>query len=111
MASAFTTHLTKNRFKGCSPGQLLFVRNMILPIKCKVDWELILHKNQTQIIKENIRKNIKQVEQDYKVRYKVILNNHSACKYETPYKGPFVITKCCMNGTFTIKYCAKQIRK
>ena len=30
---------TTNRLKDYSPGQLLFVRDNILPIKHKVDWE------------------------------------------------------------------------
>ena len=49
-------------------------------------------KNQTQINKDNIGKNRKRVDHDYKVGYKVMLNNHYAYKYETPYKGPFLIT-------------------
>ena len=28
-----------------------------------------------------------------------MLTNHTAYKYETPYKGPFVITQCFTNGT------------
>ena len=45
-----------------------------------------------QINKDNIRKNRKQVDRDYYVVYKVMLSNHAAYKYETPYKGIFVIT-------------------
>ena len=33
-----------------------------------------------------------------------MLNNNAAYKYETPYKGPFVITQCWTNGTVTIQY-------
>ena len=29
---------TENRLKGYSPGQLLFVSDVILPIKHKLDW-------------------------------------------------------------------------
>ena len=57
---------------------------MILPIKHKVDWELICQQKQTQISKDNIRKNIKRVDHDYKVGDKVILNNNADFKYETP---------------------------
>ena len=54
-AAEFVIISTKNGLKGYIPGQLLFGRNMILPIKHKVDWKLIRQKNQTQINKDNIR--------------------------------------------------------
>ena len=31
--------------------QLIFGRDMIIPIKCNEDWELIRHKNQSKINK------------------------------------------------------------
>ena len=37
---------TTDILKGYSPGQLIFVRDMILPIKHDVDWELIRQKKQ-----------------------------------------------------------------
>ena len=75
---------------------------MILPIKHKVDWELISQKNQAQIIEDNIYENIKRDDHYYKVRDKVILTNNAGYKYETPYKGPFMITQCCTNVTVTL---------
>ena len=69
-----------------------------------------MSKNQTQINKDNIRKNKIQVDHGYKVGDKVMLNNHYAYKYKTPYKGPFVIAWCCTNGTITIQYGTIQIR-
>ena len=38
-AGAFVIRLTTSRQKGYSPGQLVFFRNMILPIKYRVDWD------------------------------------------------------------------------
>ena len=83
---------------------------MILPIKHKVDWKLIPQKNQTQINKDNIRKNRNQVDHDYKVGDKFTLNHHDIYKYETPYKGPFVITTCFTNGMVNIQYGLKKIK-
>ena len=77
---------------------------MIIPIKHKVDWELICQKNQTQINKDNIRKNRNRVDHDYKVRDKVMITNHTAYKYETLYKVPFVITQCFTNGRVKLQY-------
>ena len=39
-----------------------------------------------------------------------MLNNHDTYKYETSYKGPYVITQCCTNGTVTLKCNTKTIR-
>ena len=62
------------------------------------------------INKYNIQKNSKRVEHDYKVRDKVIINNHAAYKYEMPYKVPFAITQCWTNSTFTLQCGAIKIR-
>ena len=75
-----------------------------------VYWEYMYHKKQTQINKDNIHENIKRVDHDYQVRYKVILTNNYAFKYETPYNGPFEITWCWINGTVTLQCGAIKIR-
>ena len=51
---------------------------MILPIKHRVNRELIRQKNQAQINKDNIQENRKQVNHDYNVGDKVMLNKHDA---------------------------------
>ena len=62
-----------------------------------------------QINKDTIRENRNQVYRDYNVVDKVMLNNHAAYKYETPYKDPFLITRCCTNGAVNIQYGPTQI--
>ena len=89
--------------KGYVPVQLFFGRDMTLPIKHKVDWGLICQQNQMQINKDNIRKNNKGVDHDYKVRDKVVLDIYAEYKYETPYKGPFMIMQCWTNGIVTLE--------
>ena len=69
-----------------------------------------MSKNQTQINKDNIRKNKIQVDHGYKVGDKVILNNHAANKYETPHKEPFVITRCFNNGRGNLQCGPKHFR-
>ena len=56
-----------------SPVQLVFGRDMILPIKHKVDWELLGHQEQRQINKHNIRENNKRVDHNSKARYKFMI--------------------------------------
>ena len=46
---------------------------------------------------------------NYKVIDKVMLNDHIAYKYETPYKGVFVITKCWINGRVKLQCGAIQV--
>ena len=84
-AESFPIHSTKNRLKVYIPGQLVFGCDMIILIKHNMDWRLIRHQNQTQINKDNIHKNIKIVDHDYKVGDKFMLDNHTAYKYETPF--------------------------
>ena len=47
-AADFSIRSTTNRQKVYIPGQLIFGREMILPIKHKVDCELICHRNQSK---------------------------------------------------------------
>ena len=58
---------------------------MILPIKNVVDWELICKRKQMHNNQDNIQKYIHRVDYDYKVRNNVMLTNHIAYKYETPF--------------------------
>ena len=61
VASASEIRSKTNRLKRYSPGQLVFGRDTIIPIKHKVDWELIRQQKQTQINKYNIRENNKKL--------------------------------------------------
>ena len=38
-----------------------------------------------------------------------MLTTHTAYKYETPYKGPTVMTQCFTNGTVMLQYGAIKI--
>ena len=96
--------------KGYIMDQFIFGRDIILPIKHMVYWKLILQKKLSQINKDNIRKNRNRVDHNYKVGSKVMLNNHAVYKYETPYKGPFVIIRCCTNVTVSLKIGTTEIR-
>ena len=83
---------------------MIFGCDMILPIKHTVDQELIRQKKQTQFNRDNAHENKHRADYGYKVRDKVMLTNHIAYKYETPYKGPFVITQCFTNVTISLQY-------
>ena len=91
-AAAFLILSINNRQKGYSQGQLIFGYTMILLIKHRVDWELIRKRKQTLINRDNTQYNKHRLDYYYKVGDKVMLTKHTAYKYKTPYKGPFVIT-------------------
>ena len=101
---------TTNSLKGYSIVQLLFGCDIIVLIKNMVDWELIHQKKKTKINKDNIRENRNLVDHDYNVQDKVMLDNYATYKYETPYKGPFVITRRFNNGKVKIQYGWTKIR-
>ena len=82
---------------------MIFDDYLILPIKHRVDWELIRQRKHTQINIDNARKNKHRVDYDYKVKDKFIITNHTEYKYETPCKGPFLITQCLTNGTVNLQ--------
>ena len=93
-ATALSICSAENGLKGYSSGQLLFFRDMILLIKRMADWKLIGHKKKAKMHKYNIHKNSKRVDHRYKAGDKVMINNITDFKYETPYNGPFEITQC-----------------
>ena len=76
-ASEFEISSTTNTQKGYSLGQLIFGRDMILPIKHRVDWEIIRQQKQTQINKDNTCQNRHKVDYDYKVGDNVMLTKHT----------------------------------
>ena len=57
----------------------------------------ICKQKKTQIIKIISTKISNRVEHDYKYGDNVMRTKHTLYKYETPYKGPFMITQCFTN--------------
>ena len=103
-AAALVILLTNCRQICYSPLPLIFGHDMITLTKHRLDWELIRQQKHTQINRDNTNDNKIRIEYNYKVRDKLILTDHSSCKYETPYKGTFMITKCFTNGTVMLQY-------
>ena len=59
-------------------GQLEFGRNVIIPTKNNVDWELIRQRKKAQMNKDNTRKKIHRVDHNYKLGDKVMINKNTA---------------------------------
>ena len=86
-----------------SPGQLVFGRDMLLPIKFQADWALIEKQKQLSINKSNKRENSKRIAHAYQVGDKVLLQNTGILrKLATPYSGPYEVQEVFTNGTMVI---------
>ena len=58
-----------------TPGQLVFGRDMLLPIQIKSDWAGIRQRKQDIINANNRKENAKRIEHKYRVGEKVLLEN------------------------------------
>ena len=87
-AADFVLQSTYHRTKYKSLGQIVFVRDMILPINHVAHWRYILQRKKTQINKDVYLENTTRNNHDYIVGYKVITRNRSAYTYKTPFRGP-----------------------
>ena len=74
-----------------SPGQLVFVGDMILHINNVADWRYIRQRKQTQTNKGVTRENTTRIDHNYRVGDKVMTNNMPSYKCETPFRGPYEI--------------------
>ena len=101
-AAAFAVQSTYHRTKEKSPGQLVFGRDMILPINHAADWRYIRQRKQMQINKDITCENTTRIDNNYRVGYKVMTKNRSAYKYRTPSGGPYEIVQTWTNGTVTL---------
>ena len=63
-----------------------------------------------KINKDNMCKNIKRLDNNYRVVDKVMLNSNADFKYETSYNGKIEMIHCRENGTVTLQCGAKRIR-
>ena len=83
-SSFHTTH-------GHSPGELVFGRNMLLPVNTPVDWEEIRRRKQKAIAKSNQRENSKRIDYKYKQGDWITVKRPGIIirKLRAPKEGPF----------------------
>ena len=65
--AAFAIRATYHRTKQKSPGQLVFGRDVILPINHIANWRLTCQRKQAQIEKDAIHENLTRVDHDYRI--------------------------------------------
>ena len=86
--ATFKVQATYHRNKQKSPDQLLFGRDIILPINHIANWRLIRQRKQAKIDKDAICENSTRVDQDYRIGDWVTVRKKNS-KYETLFKGPY----------------------
>ena len=102
-ACAYALRSTYHTTLKASPGQLVFGRDMLLPIKFKADWALITQRKQEVINESNRRENAKRLAHTYSVGDKVLLEKPGILrKMSIPRRGPYIVQKVSENGTVVI---------
>ena len=87
-----------------SPAQLVFGRDMLLPIKFTVDWAMIKQKRQNEMNKNNQRENKARIPHNYNVGDKILLQKPGILpKMETRRQGPYKVDRVFSNGTLRIR--------
>ena len=91
--------------------QLVFGRDMLLPITFKAQWADIVQRKQEQITRDNARENSRRIPYEYKVGDKVLINKPGILrKMDTPREGPYTVTHVHTNGTVRIQRGAVSTR-
>ena len=103
-ATAFAIRSTYHTTLQATPGQLVFGRDMILPLKFKADWAQIQLSKQKRIDESNQRENMKRIDHEYSRGDKVLLKVPGIIpKMELPRKGPYEIVRVYSNGMVDIQ--------
>ena len=108
---AYAIRSTHHSTLGASPAQIVFSRDMVIPMQYVAEWDIIHKRKQLKIDAANTRENKKRVEWDYKISYLVLISdNDIRRKLDCPTNGPFNIIQCFTNGTVRIQYGAASER-
>jgi hypothetical protein len=103
-SAAWAIRSTYHTTLEASPGQLVFGRDMILPILFNADWSQISDKKRKRQVENNERENRKRVKHVYKVGDKCLLEKGPRVgKLDQEYSGPHEVLEVNTNGTIRIK--------
>lgn len=103
-AAAYAIRSTHHTTLKASPAQLVFGRDMLLPVKFVADWARIQVNKQKQINKSNERENKQRIDHKYEVGNRVLLTTPGLLrKVSSPRTGPYRVVEVHNNGTVTIQ--------
>ena len=101
---AYALHTAYHSTLQATPGQLVFGRDMMMPIQFIADWNLITKRKQARIDDSNRRENKKRIAHKYNVNDEVLLEKPGILwKVSTPRDGPYTIIHVSDNGTVKIR--------
>lgn len=103
-AAAFAIRSTHHTTLQASPAQLVFGRDMFLPINFVADWTRIQQQKKKKIEESNQRENKTRIPHKYKRGDKVLLTTPGKLpKMRAPRDGPYEVVEVHNNGTVTIQ--------
>ena len=103
-AAAFSIRSTYHTTLEATPAQLVFGRDMLLPVKFQADWTRIKQKRQTEINRNNDRENKNRIPHQYQPGDKVLLTKPGIQrKMSAPRTGPHNVESVYTNGTVRIR--------
>ena len=103
-AAAFAIRATHHATLEATPAQLVFSRDMILPMSMQANWARTREKRQDEMIRNDMRENRGRVAHEHNERDKVLSRNEGTLrKPSSPRDGPHEITRVCNNGTVRSK--------
>ena len=103
-AAAFAIRATYHTTLQATPAQLVFGRDMLLPIVTQANWELIRQRRQEEMRRNNERENRSRIPHEYKVGEKILLCKEGKYrKLSAPRLGPHAIIAVYNNGTIRIQ--------
>ena len=103
-AAAFAIRATYHTTLEATPAQLVFGRDMVLPISIRANWARIKEKRQEEINRNNRRENKGRIAHTYHPGDKILLKKEGILrKLASPREGPYKITRVYNNGTVQIQ--------
>jgi transposase InsO family protein len=103
-AAGYAIRSTYHTTLETSPAQLVFGRDMLLPISINADWTRIQAIRQKEIDRNNSRENKSRIEHTYKPGDLVTLAKPGILrKMSTPRQGPYKVVQVYTNGTIRIR--------
>ena len=103
-AACFAVRSTYHTTLGATPAQLVFGRDMILPIKFKADWAAIHERRRQEVQRNNANENDKRLPHKYRVGDQVSKTRPGLQpKLSSKRDGPYDVVAVYNNGTIRIR--------
>ena len=103
--TAYAIRMSYLTTQKATPAQLVFGRDMVLPVDFETDWNEITRRKQEKIDKNNARENKRRINHTYQRGDKVLLKAPKQMfrKLEVTRRGTHTVVKHHRNGSVTIR--------